>query len=322
VSRKKGRDLSRKQPPPKKSAPAPVEQPRSGGLFVVKALVGPTVIGTGWGIMLVAYKTGAVIACIGFVLWTLEFIYEPFLVKAPYRIHIALVMVPIAAFGLFCINVLIVYSPLNAQSYAVSNSDYPPGTKIGKIAWNAHFTDLRVAVSNPTDEDYTQLDIAIQPDHWNYAADITTEGVDCKLISMDGNSVSLVENGKGGATKVTMHRIGDRVEPEDDAGDHFEKFIQSGGYRLACSKLPSKSTVEVVFAVVSQHPSLAKLSPPSPPPKDGLSATIAEFLPIDKFNFLGDRPSVKSVILRGRYYSGARSIAVDRTINVENGQMQ
>ena len=104
MSRKKGRDLSRKQPPPKKSAPAPVEQPRSGGLFVVKALVGPTVIGTGWGIMLVAYKTGAVIACIGFVLWTLEFIYEPFLVKAPYRIHIALVMVPIAAFVCFALT--------------------------------------------------------------------------------------------------------------------------------------------------------------------------------------------------------------------------
>jgi hypothetical protein len=56
-------------------------------------------------------------------------------------------------FALITINVVAVDTPLNVRSYAMRKGEYPPGTTIGEIHWDSHFTDLRVAITNPFDED-------------------------------------------------------------------------------------------------------------------------------------------------------------------------
>jgi hypothetical protein len=164
------------------------------------------------------------------------------------------------------------------------------------------------------------VDLAIQPDQWNYKADIFTENTECKVISMGGNAVLIVPSAKGGGSKVTMHHIGDGFEAEDDAGDVFERFIQEGGYRVVCSKLPAHFTVEVVFALVRQQRQLNDLMPKSlPNGKQGIGMGIAELKPMDKFDMLDPRPSTYNVIAKGHYNHGAKKCSIQAILNVDNG---
>jgi hypothetical protein len=160
------------------------------------------------------------------------------------------------------------------------------GTVIAGIPWNPHFTDLRVSITNPTNDDYSGVDLAIQPDKWNYKAAILESDTGCQLNPMGGNSVLVVASSKGGATKITTHRVGESVEGSDNAGDVFEHFISEGGYRLICTKLPSHFTVQIVFALVNQQSPL-----PASPRSGGQRIDIQEWAPKDatanKFDLLG-----------------------------------
>ncbi len=57
----------------------------------------------------------------------------------------------------------------------------------------------------------------MQPDKWNYKASIFEDNTGCLLTAMGGNALLFVESGKGGATQVTAHHVGDNFEAEDNA---------------------------------------------------------------------------------------------------------
>jgi hypothetical protein len=75
-------------------------------------------------------------------------------------------------------------APLNFQSYALRNADYPPNTTIAGIEWDFHLLEIHVAVNNPTDSDYENLDVGMQPDVWSHKAGLLTTDNECHVSAM------------------------------------------------------------------------------------------------------------------------------------------
>jgi hypothetical protein len=301
-----------------KNQPVPV----SDFLTLFRAFAGPLFVIGGWQIIPLSYVTGVALVYIGFVLCVIECIWEPALLRRPYQLQIALIAIVLILADAFSINVVLVLAPLTLDSYAIRTEEHPTGETIAKIAWDSHFTDLRVLITNPTDDDYRDVDMTAQPDRWNYRAAIFEENSGCQLTAMGGNSLLIVPSGKGGATHVTGHRVGTSFQAEDDAGDVFEPFIAERGYRLICAKLPSHFTVQLVFALVSVDQSLKdKVLPPNNPgAKPGTwGFGMAELLPMNKFDLLEARPSTSHVDISGNYSRGFKRYSISLKISVANG---
>lgn len=282
-----------------------------------------SVIG-GWQVIPLSYLTGVLIVYAGFALCLTECIWEPALLEKPYPWQIALIGIVFTLATMFSINVVGALAPLTFDSYAMRKGEYPSGTVIAGILWNSHFTDLRVSITNPTDDDYSDIDIAIQPDKWNYKAAILQENTGCQLISMGGKGINIMPNGIGGATSITGHRVGDEVDATTNVGDVFEHFLTSGGYRLRCGKFPAHSAVQVVFALAAVDQKLIdKVLPPSPtaPKKDG-TWRMGYFdlpLPMNKFDLLEPRPSPAVVIVEGHYNRKIKRFSISGCITVADG---
>src|ERR1700690_188172 len=192
-----GHCIIRHMPKPKKKRHG-ADVKTTNHLVWVRALVGPAFVMGGWQIMATSYVAGVTIVYLGFLLCLVECIKEPELVSGPYPLQITLILAVIVLAEVFSVGVVLVRSPIDSTAYVILNSDYRPGINVGQIPWNPHFTDLRVAIINPDDDDYSNVDIAIQPDQWNYKADILNETTGCKLFPMGGNAVLISSNIKGG----------------------------------------------------------------------------------------------------------------------------
>ena len=297
----------------------PVEAvPRSDLLTLFRAFVGPAFVIGGWQLMPLSYVAGMLIVYAGFVLCLAECIWEPVLLTRPYQLQIALIGIVFALAVVFSITVVLVSAPLAFDSYAMRKGEYPSGTVIAGISWDSHLTDLRVSVTNPTDDDYYNVDLTAQPDKWSYKAAIFEDNTGCLLTPMGGNSLLIVPSVKGGATTVTEHHVGDKFEVADNVGDVFEPFITEGGYRLRCEKFPAKFTVQIVFALASIDRDLeSKLSPKLKSGEWGMS--FGELLPINKFNLLGPRPSPSLVTIQGNFKRGVKGFSISRTLLVTDG---
>jgi hypothetical protein len=184
-----------------------VESQDSNPLLWLRDLAGPGIIIGGWELMPTSYAVGTVMVYFGFLLCLLKCIKEPALVGYPgWRVTLIIIVLGLAV--VFSFSIVFMSAPLNFDSYAMRNGAYPAGTVIAGIPWDTHLTDLRVSITNPTNEDYRDVDLAVQPDKWNYKAAILEPDTGCQLNPMGGNSLLVVTNSKGGATKITMHRVG------------------------------------------------------------------------------------------------------------------
>jgi hypothetical protein len=295
-----------------------VSRNRSDLLTLFRMFIGPTFVIGGWQLTPLSYVAGVLIVYAGFVLCLAEFIWEPALLNKPYQVQIALIGIVFALAVAFSINVVSLSAPLNFDSYAMRNGEYPSGTVIAGIHWDSHLTDLRVSITNPTDADYYNLDLAVQPDKWNYKAGMLEENTGCLLTSIGGNGLLIVDSAKGGENRVTMHRVGDKFEASDSLGDVFEHFITEGGYRLRCDKFPAKFTVQIVFALASIKPELrAKFLPRDMKP--GVNLTVTEWLPMNKFDILEVKPSPSRVAIQGNYARGIKRFSISRTVQITDG---
>jgi hypothetical protein len=298
-------------PPKKRSEPQD-----SNRLLWVRSLAGPGIIIGGWQLMPTSYVVGTVIVYFGFSLCLLECIKEPALV-GHLRWRVALVVVVLIFAAVFSFRVVFISAPLGFDSYAMRKGDYSPGTVIAGIPWNSHFTDLRVWIKNPTDNDYRDVDLAVQPDQWNYKAAILEENTGCQLISLGGNSLLVAPNGKGGATSMTAHYEGNHFEAGDDAGDVFEHLITQGGYRLICPKLPAHFAIQIVFALAAASPDLGVQNTNLKP--NEWAGAFYEIKPTDKFNILSPRPSPSVVTIIGRYGRELKNFSLNTNIRVLDG---
>lgn len=219
----------------------------------------------------------------------------------------------------FTSAVVFATAPIEFLSYAMRSGDYAPGTVIGGISWDAHFTDLRVAVTNPSEADYQDLDLKFQPDKGTYKAALLGDAAGCDLISAGGNTVFATIS-KGGATKITTQKLGEGFDAHDNVGDLITPLLTDGGYRLRCSKFPARYTVRIVFALATVDPQLVSiLTRPIPPGKMNLSyAEIAG--PKSPFDMLNTKPSPTKVLVEGSYTNSMRKpYPIKTTVTINDG---
>ena len=196
------------------------------------------------------YVAAMAIVGFGFLMLVWEICYEPELLRRPIWAQIVCLGLCFGCFDVVFISCVSAYAPLNTVSYCPRNGQYSPETNISGITWNEHFSDLRVAFTNPTDTEYKDMDMNIFPDAWIYTAVIYDNQRGCSLTRLHGATLSTTVT-KGGATKLSGIDVGEDTVVHDNAGDVFEILATKGGYRLICDKIPSHYTIQVVFAVVS-----------------------------------------------------------------------
>ena len=214
----------------------------------------------------------------------------------------------IAATAWFTIVGPLSHAPLKALAYSLPG-DYSPGVEIGGISWNPHFTELRVAVTNPTADDYHDTDILLKPDAWIYRASMIINASQCELLPVRGKTdIHVVNKSKGGATQVTATVNGSGLDVYDNAGDIFTTFASEEGYRLRCTTLPSHYTVQIVFALVDVGPFHQPNNLVHETQRTwGKSVLIVEEVAVENvLDILGPKPSSKKVFLTGSYVRGIK----------------
>lgn len=118
---------------------------------------------------------------------------------------------------------------------ATTAAEHPPGISVAGIPWRSPYSELRLRITNPTARAFEHLDLLIKPDQ--LIAAIRQDG------TVPGVSLS---------PEVETTLI---VELEKKAGDHYALPLAlvatGGGYRVRCSRLPGRTTLQLVLATVT-----------------------------------------------------------------------
>src|SRR5262249_47968192 len=135
-----------------------------------------------------------------------------------------------------------------------------PGSTVEGVAWDVHFTDLRIAVTNPTDDDYSGLDIALIPDPWVNTAKIYDDKLLCTLSAIEGGrsvSAAMRLPKPNSDMKITFAPLGQEFETSDTEGNLHIVVARDTGYRLRCNVLPHGETIKMLFAAVVPLPGVS-----------------------------------------------------------------
>jgi hypothetical protein len=116
--------------------------------------------------------------------------------------------------------------------------DYPSGTVLGTtppIPWLNEYDDLDVSIVNPTDHDYTDIDLTFKPD-LPVAAISQVNGAPCSFSDPTGTTISLtdVPFPTGEVTGIPMVALATDV-----------------GERVRCERVLRQGGVEIIMAVAS-----------------------------------------------------------------------
>jgi len=267
----------------------------------------------------VSYSLGLCVMYFGFTFWLLECFLDPVLRDRP-LLRFPLMVVAIVFASIFTAKVVLMKAPLESDAYAMRHGEYAAGTVIAGIKWDSHFTDLRVDIANPSDNDYENVDINMLPDVTDYKAAIVGDNQSCHLMPNGGLGVASVLKGKGGATKITFHQVGGQLTANDDVGDIFEPLLNAQ-YRLQCPRLSAHSSVQIVFALAILDGHLVP-KPQAPPPKSStFSGTVVEIEGVtDLMSLLAARPDTAEVTIDGRYSCGPKRFVIHaRKLHVGDG---
>jgi hypothetical protein len=196
---------------------------------------------------------------------------------------------------------------------SIRSGDYPSGTVIADIKWIPEFTELRVALVNPTDMDYERVDLFLDPDE------------------------SIAKIGQASAV-AGVSFIGDVTKEESDIGGVYAMFPeiqakdQSGRvinipvvqilaprYRVKCQTIAKKSSVQLTLAIAKlrNDPDVHTFSI-APAKYDGdtsLSPTI--FVSRDdasRVTFERIRPT--KIRIQGTYTAASRERSIDETVMI------
>jgi len=192
--------------------------------------------------------------------------------------------------------------------------EYSADTIIGDIKWNSHFTDLRVTVTNPSDTDYENLDLAVWPDNLTHKAALVTKVPGCDVMAIGGNRLLIAHSKTSGNISITGTHAGEDFDVHDSAGNIYTPLATETGYRVRCTRLPAHFTIHIVFALVTADNNFR----PSISTGWGWKATDVGPLKSD-FDVLGSRPSPSSVTIRGRYMRNLKPYSVLTTTPVADG---
>jgi len=184
----------------------------------------------GFGVIPVFYWPGVALCYMGFVILALDPYFDPDLKQR--RISQAAVLTFICALAaIFTFGFVFAPSKLEvgAESYA---SNYPAGAKVAGIKWSSKYTELRVAIANPSNRDYENLDLVLRPDQ---------PVVEISQLD-DSQKVSFEE-----VQHASVHYI---TNNEQSLAPRVV-IASTDGYRVRCDRLRAHSRVNIVMAVAS-----------------------------------------------------------------------
>lgn len=186
---------------------------------------------------------------------------------------------------------------LEVDSYAMQNTS--DGLNVEGIAWNSHFTELRVSITNPTNADYDDVDLVIRPDFPIREAVIAHHSPFCSLEPNRLGTIKTTRVKKGGTTNYNIFWKGGEIDIHDSQGGEYHDLAYVSGYRLRCSTFPRNSSVNVVFAAVQLLKEVVDRTSAIPPPREGeMSGGLSEWSGVTSdYDFFDVRPSPKSTYI-------------------------
>jgi hypothetical protein len=139
-------------------------------------------------------------------------------------------------------------SPLQITMY-LAGSGYKSG-EMGGINWEPEFGDLRITIENPTDRDYSDLNLSLNPGGHPYQVIKMVETTTAPKVEFyaEDPQAPIISLGTPSGN-IPIIPSGDRPAPL---------------YRIRCDKLPRHSKVEIVAAIARFNPPLPG---PTLPPK-------------------------------------------------------
>jgi hypothetical protein len=179
--------------------------------------------------------------CIGLLLLSVDLYFEPELPRG-YKIVGGIIVA--ACLIWFNLSFVIVSAPLTFNSLA-SNSDYALGGGPGGIAWRSVFVELDFMATNPTDSNYDNIDMVVRPDYPVAA-----------IAQLSNLSDVSFEDYYGVTNRVTVQDLSTQV------GVPLVFLATDAGYKIHCGRIPPKSSLRLVMAVVD-----TKKSAPTDPQK-------------------------------------------------------
>lgn len=114
--------------------------------------------------------------------------------------------------------------------------DYQNDTKIAGIKWQSGFSDVRILVANATSEDFTNVDILIQPETGIAKAAVISAFARCDIApAINAPYPVALMIGKDGKVLAS--------HPEESEAETIIPI-----YRAHCEKLPPNTQIEIVIA--------------------------------------------------------------------------
>lgn len=268
------------------------------------------------------FWVGVGVSYFGWVWCVAEWTVDSFALTKPPWVQSAGFAVLLAIFDVFSIKVVAIRAPIEQISYY--QQIHRAGAIIEGIAWHPHLRDLRVGVSNRSDENYTKLDSLIRPisDHPQpgttyslvYDAKIVGEAYGCHLQRNAGNALGWSRSSRPGPVTLGFTPVGDSVDFYDSSGDPVTPLASDGGFRLQCEVLPPGPGVVVMLAVVSLPPK--DLLPVPPATKEWHLAASNIRGAAEALDVLGDAPDVSFVHVYTTYMRAYKPFYENRVLTV------
>jgi hypothetical protein len=188
----------------------------------------------GWGSLMLAgyFWAGIALIFLGFISIAIDLWLEPGL-RGRNRVRIIGSVVLFALLIGFSFGFVFVRAPLPVLAI-LTDGEYPDGAVIAGIHWRPEFTELEVAIYNPTDRPYENLNIVIRPDDPVTAISQETNWPDVVFEDRDLMGAHLTEINNTTRASTVLPSV---------------LVATDAGYRVRCSRLPNKATLKLVMAL-------------------------------------------------------------------------
>jgi hypothetical protein len=198
------------------------------------------------------------------ILLVLDFCFEPELKRHP-TIKDLLILLIIVASLIFTFKVVLGPAPLEvvALDYGAGTPDEENG-KIGDVRWKSDYHDIRIYVTNRTDDDYTNLIIGVETDL--HIAHVGRFGKCLDGSVEQGIQMGPVVTGSPSGEQIYTNVEGPVNIPVPGGYTMTSFGSYSPNWKIQCDKIRRNDSIEFLLAVVhlDEEKGFKLLSPQKP----------------------------------------------------------
>jgi len=298
VPRNKETPPASPQPPPSPLKPHPFIK------WMRTAVIAGLLLGLSGLFLIEWFWVAVALIYVSFLVLVIDVWFEPELTR---RWKIGVTVVAILLSAAFSWKIVFVPAPLPMQAL-ITDGEYAAGTNIHGIVWKKGFTELRLIIINPSDHDYDNLSLSVQP----------IEPI--AALAQDTNipGVSFTDNKRVMVSPVNVNRI-----TGQQTAIPVVILATDAGYTVNCPRLSRGTSIEIVMALAEM-----KNTPEQPSQKPPLEnkdfmlrirfddSTSYWFGYPDGDNYLPQRPSTETVKVEGKYNAALRTRSITEKVKV------